>query len=129
MKFKHINAFLISNRLNKFQLSIKKGGQSVSLQQTKPKLLTVEEKEAILTKLSLNAQDIMALVGCSLSFAYKIMTFARQEFNGRAGLLTNNITARSLCQVMGTTLEEELKALYFAKNEKKKYEELQNREI
>lgn len=74
-------------------------------------LLTSEKKKSLLLKLGLNAKEVMLLANCHKSKAYAIMDVCRKEFNGRAGLMSNLITPRSLCLALGTTIEEQLSIL------------------
>lgn len=77
--------------------------------------LTIETKEQLLLKQGLRVNDVMLLTGYSKPKSYKIMKLCRDEFNGKAGILTDAITPKSLCIALGTTLEDELKLIGVAK--------------
>lgn len=77
--------------------------------------LTVDVKEKILSKLGLRVDDVVLLTGYSKKKCYEIMQICRNEFNGRAGCMTDMITPRSLCLVLGTTIEDEMRYIGIAK--------------
>ena len=77
--------------------------------------MTLEEKEQILTKSCVRAEDIMAITGFSKSMAYKIMKECREEFKGTAGIRNDAILTKSLFDYLGTSLEEELSLIIRAK--------------
>lgn len=73
--------------------------------------MTPEMKKALLLKMALRVDDVVALTGYSKRKCYEIMAICRRDFAGRAGILTDAITPRSLCKALNTTLEDELSAL------------------
>ena len=77
--------------------------------------LTIEVKEKVLSKLGLRVDDVELLTGYSKKKCYRIMQMCRDDFNGRAGAMSDMITPRSLCLVLGTTIEEEMKNIGIAK--------------
>lgn len=59
-------------------------------------------------------RDVMALLGCGHTWATKVMKECRTNFGGTVKG-RNVITAKSFWLSQGTTLEEELRLLSFAK--------------
>ena len=43
------------------------------------------------------------------------MQLCREEFHGKAGVMSDMITPKSLCLALGTTIEEEMKNIRIAK--------------
>lgn len=70
--------------------------------------ISPELKLKLLSKLGLDAADVMLLCGCGKSKAFLIMRVCRDEFGGQAGCMTTRITPRSLCRYMGADLKEEM---------------------
>lgn len=70
--------------------------------------LSPERKSALLNRLSLRVKDVMELTGYGKRKCYELMATCRNEFNGKAGVLTDAITPKSLCKACGTTLEEQI---------------------
>ena len=77
--------------------------------------LTIEVKEKVLSKLGLRVDDVVLLTGYSKKKCYRIMKMCREEFNGRAGAMSDMITPFSLCLALGTTLEDEMRYIGIAK--------------
>lgn len=77
--------------------------------------LTIEVKEKVLSKLGLRVDDVELLTGYSKKKCYRIMQMCRDDFNGRAGSMSDMITPKSLCICLGTTIEEEMKNIGIAK--------------
>jgi hypothetical protein len=78
-------------------------------------MLSIEEKEKILSRACIRVEDVMKLTGYSKSYCYEIMKDCRKEFNGQAGIRTDAILTKSLFAYLGTTLEEELASIIRAK--------------
>ena len=76
--------------------------------------MTVEEKEMYLLKVTYSPKDIRTLLNCGRTWAHKIMNECRSKYGG-AVLGRNVITAKSFWLREGTTLEEELRLLSYAK--------------
>lgn len=76
--------------------------------------MTVEQKETYLLKVNYSAKDVMALLDCKHTWATKIMNECRAKYGG-AVLGRNVITSKSFWLREGTTIEEELRLLSFAK--------------
>lgn len=77
--------------------------------------LTIEVKEKVLSKLGLRVDDVELLTGYSKKKCYRIMKMCRDDFNGKAGAMSDMITPKSLCICLGTTIEEEMKNIGIAK--------------
>lgn len=77
--------------------------------------LTIEKKEKTLLKLGLRVDDIMLFTGYSKKKCYQIMQLCRNEFNGRAGCMSDMITPKSLCLALGSTIEDEMRYIAIAK--------------
>ena len=77
--------------------------------------LTIEVKEKVRSKLGLRVDDVELLTGYSKKKCYRIMKMCRDDFNGKAGAMSDMITPRSLCLVLGTTIEAEMKNIGIAK--------------
>lgn len=77
--------------------------------------LTIEVKEKTLLKLGLRVADVMMFTGYSKKKCYRIMQLCRDEFNGRAGCMSDMITPKSLCLALGTTIEDEMRYIAIAK--------------
>lgn len=88
---------------------IKKGGEE------RVQELNIETKEKLLSRLGLRVNDVVLLTGYSKKKCYKIMQLCREEFHGKAGVMSDMITPRSLCLALGTTIEEEMKNIRIAK--------------
>ena len=73
--------------------------------------MSSQERLNLMLKIGIDAKEVQSLVGCSQSYAYKLMKICREEFNGRAGVMSNKITPTSLCKALGTTIEDELHKL------------------
>lgn len=80
--------------------------------------LTIENKEQILSKLAIRLDDVILFTGYSKRKCQDLMQYCRDKLGGRAGYLTDAITPKSLCEALGTTLEDELKIIYIAKGKK-----------
>lgn len=76
--------------------------------------MTVEQKETYLLKVNYSAKDVMALLECGHTWATKVMNECREKYGG-AVMGRNTITSKSFWLREGTTLEEELRLLSFAK--------------
>lgn len=77
--------------------------------------MTIEEKEIILNKTCIRADEVCALTGFSKPMAYKIMAECRKSYKGQAGVRTDAILTKSLFEYLGTTLEQELASIIRAK--------------
>lgn len=77
--------------------------------------LTIEIKEKVLSKLGLRVDDVVLLTGYSKKKCYRIMQMCRDNFNGKAGAMSDMITPRSLCLALGTTIENEMRYIGIAK--------------
>lgn len=76
--------------------------------------MTIEEKERFLLMVNYSAKDIMVLLDCGHTWATKVIKECKAKFGG-AVKGRNVITAKSFWLREGTTLEEELRLLSFAK--------------
>ena len=77
--------------------------------------LTIEVKEKVLSKLGLRVDDVVLFTGYSKKKCYRIMQMCRNEFNGKAGCMSDMITPESLCKCFGTTIEEQMRLIGIAK--------------
>lgn len=76
--------------------------------------MTIEKKERFLLMANYSAKDVMAILECGHTCATKVMNECKTKFGG-AVKGRNVITAKSFWLREGTTLEEELRLLSFAK--------------
>lgn len=77
--------------------------------------LNIDIKEKVLSKLGLRVDDVVLFTGYSKKKCYRIMQLCRDEFNGRAGAMSDMITPKSLCLALGTTIEDEMRYIGIAK--------------
>lgn len=88
-----------------------------TLEQLNPGL-TFEKKERLLLKLCLKSTDVSELTGLSLKRSRELMDICKSQFKGQCGIRVSEITPRSLCEALGTSLEEELKMIAIARNKR-----------
>ncbi len=77
--------------------------------------MTIEEKEMYLLKTNYSARDVMVLLGIGHTQATKVMNECRVKFGGAVMGRQNIITANSFWLREGTTREEELRVIAYAK--------------
>lgn len=77
--------------------------------------MTIEEKEVYLLKSHYSAKDVMFLLGCKKTWATKVMKECRTKYGGAIVGRPLLITANSFWLREGTTREEELRVIAYAK--------------
>ena len=82
--------------------------------------MNIEEKENLLLKHSYSAKDVMALSDVKHTRAQQIMNECRAKYGGSIAGRNNVITSASYWAREGTTREEELRIILYAKESSKK---------
>lgn len=77
--------------------------------------MTIEERERYLLKTSYSAKDVMALLGCKKTWATKVMKECKTKYGGAIPERPLLIKANSFWLREGTTREEELRVIAYAK--------------
>lgn len=77
--------------------------------------VTLEEKETYLLKTNYSAKDVMFLLGIGKTQATKVMNECRVKYGGAVMGRKNIITTNSFWLREGTTREEELRVIAYAK--------------
>ena len=80
--------------------------------------MTIEEREYYLLKTNYSAKDIMALLGCKKTWATKVMKECKTKYDGEITGRPLLIKANSFWLREGTTREEELRFIAYAKGYK-----------
>lgn len=81
--------------------------------------MTIEEKETCLLKTNYSAKDVMFLLGIKKTQATKVMKECRAKYGGTIPGRLNIISAKSFWLREGTTREEELRVIAYAKTYEK----------
>ena len=77
--------------------------------------MTIEEKEKYLLKTNYSARDVMALLDIGHTRATKVMKECRTKYGGAVMGRDNVISSSSFWLREGTTREEELRVIAYAK--------------
>lgn len=77
--------------------------------------MTIDEKEQYLLKANYSAKDVMALLNIGHTQATKVIKECREKYYGAVYGRANLITSRSFWAREGTTREEELRVIAYAK--------------
>ena len=77
--------------------------------------MTIEEKEKVLLKSSYSAKDVMFLLGIGHTQATRVMNECRVKYGGAIPSRPLVITSESFWKREGTTREEELRVIAYAK--------------